>query len=137
MFSSSFLATFHVHVIVCRGRLLHKCILVIVPGIFARPCLVETSCIIYSSRFDPQTGLLTGTNDGTLVNFFLRTLGRKSEKALCVYLLVFQVSPPCLHLFFPILFYASHVKLVFSFFGQALACCFCFFLRYLLAGWYK
>nr|AFK37996.1 unknown [Lotus japonicus] len=60
-------------------------------------------------RFDPQTGLLTGTNDGTLVNFFLRTLGRKSEKALCVYLLVFQ----------------------------ALACCFCFFLRYLLAGWYK
>lgn len=60
-------------------------------------------------RFDPQTGLLTGTNDGTLVNFFLRNLGRKSEKALCIYLLAFQ----------------------------AIACCFCFFLRYLLAGWYK
>ncbi|RDX82618.1 UDP-N-acetylglucosamine--dolichyl-phosphate N-acetylglucosaminephosphotransferase, partial [Mucuna pruriens] len=41
-------------------------------------------------RFDPQTGLLTGTNDGTLVNFFLRNLGRKSERALCIYLLAFQ-----------------------------------------------
>ncbi|XP_028766638.1 UDP-N-acetylglucosamine--dolichyl-phosphate N-acetylglucosaminephosphotransferase [Neltuma alba] len=60
-------------------------------------------------RFDPQTGLLTGTNDGTLVNFFLRQLGRKSEKSLCIYLLVFQ----------------------------AIACCFCFVLRYFLAGWYK
>ncbi|KAI4348648.1 hypothetical protein L6164_009347 [Bauhinia variegata] len=60
-------------------------------------------------RFDPQTGLLTGTNDGTLVNFFLRHLGRKSEKSLCIYLLVFQ----------------------------AIACCFCFLLRHFLAGWYK
>ncbi|GAU24213.1 hypothetical protein TSUD_23500 [Trifolium subterraneum] len=60
-------------------------------------------------RFDPQTGLLTGTNDGTLVNFFLRNLGRKSEKSLCIYLLGFQ----------------------------GIACCFCFLLRYLLAGWYK
>ncbi|KAK7355217.1 hypothetical protein VNO80_14467 [Phaseolus coccineus] len=60
-------------------------------------------------RFDPQTGLLTGTNDGTLVNFFLRNLGPKSEKALCTYLLAFQ----------------------------AIACCFCFLLRYFLAGWYK
>ncbi|RYR69004.1 hypothetical protein Ahy_A03g015517 [Arachis hypogaea] len=60
-------------------------------------------------RFDPQTGLLTGTKDGTLVNFFLRNLGRKSEKALCIYLLGFQ----------------------------AIACCFCFLLRYFLAGWYK
>ncbi|XP_050944182.1 uncharacterized protein LOC103491155 isoform X1 [Cucumis melo] len=42
-------------------------------------------------RFDPQTGLLTGTNDGTLVNFFLRIFGRKTEKSLCTYLLVFQV----------------------------------------------
>ncbi|XP_015875608.1 uncharacterized protein LOC107412360 [Ziziphus jujuba] len=60
-------------------------------------------------RFDPQTGLLTGTNDGTLVNFFLRQLGRLSEKSLCIYLLVFQ----------------------------AIACFFCFVLRYFLAGWYK
>lgn len=60
-------------------------------------------------RFDPQTGLLTGTNDGTLVNFFLRKLGRKSEKSLCIYLLIFQ----------------------------GIACCFCFMLRYFLAGWYK
>lgn len=60
-------------------------------------------------RFDPQTGLLTGTNDGTLVNFFLRKLGPKSEKSLCIYLLIFQ----------------------------GIACCFCFMLRYFLAGWYK
>ncbi|KAK9922175.1 hypothetical protein M0R45_030654 [Rubus argutus] len=60
-------------------------------------------------RFDPETGLLTGTNDGTLVNLFLRRFGRLTEKTLCVYLLVFQ----------------------------ALACCFCFVLRYFLAGWYK
>ncbi|CAI8602098.1 unnamed protein product [Vicia faba] len=60
-------------------------------------------------RFDPNTGLLTGTNDGTLVNFFLRSLGPKSEKSLCVYLLIFQ----------------------------GIACGFCFLLRYFLAGWYK
>ncbi|XP_050383224.1 uncharacterized protein LOC126799997 [Argentina anserina] len=60
-------------------------------------------------RFDPETGLLTGTNDGTLVNLFLRQFGRMTEKRLCVYLLIFQ----------------------------ALACCFCFLLRYFLAGWYK
>ncbi|WCJ33403.1 UDP-N-acetylglucosamine--dolichyl-phosphate N-acetylglucosaminephosphotransferase [Euphorbia peplus] len=60
-------------------------------------------------RFDPQTGLLTGTNDGTLVNVYLRIFGRKSEKALCIHLLLFQ----------------------------AIAGCFCFLLRYLLAGWYK
>ncbi|KAL6141360.1 hypothetical protein ACLB2K_059649 [Fragaria x ananassa] len=60
-------------------------------------------------RFDPDTGLLTGTNDGTLVNLFLRQFGRMTEKRLCVYLLVFQ----------------------------ALACGFCFLLRYFLAGWYK
>ncbi|KAG5552523.1 hypothetical protein RHGRI_010565 [Rhododendron griersonianum] len=41
-------------------------------------------------RFDPQTGLLTGTNDGTLVNLFLRQFGRKSENSLCILLLVFQ-----------------------------------------------
>uniref|UniRef100_A0A2P2MEW7 UDP-N-acetylglucosamine--dolichyl-phosphate N-acetylglucosaminephosphotransferase n=1 Tax=Rhizophora mucronata TaxID=61149 RepID=A0A2P2MEW7_RHIMU len=40
--------------------------------------------------FDPQTGLLTGTNDGTLVNVSLRMLGRKSEKSLCICLLLFQ-----------------------------------------------
>ncbi|XP_022928638.1 UDP-N-acetylglucosamine--dolichyl-phosphate N-acetylglucosaminephosphotransferase-like [Cucurbita moschata] len=60
-------------------------------------------------RFDPQSGLLTGTNDGTLVNFFLRIFGRKTEKSLCTYLLVFQ----------------------------GVSCCFCFLLRYLLTGWYK
>ncbi|OIS98970.1 PREDICTED: UDP-N-acetylglucosamine--dolichyl-phosphate N-acetylglucosaminephosphotransferase [Nicotiana attenuata] len=60
-------------------------------------------------KFDPQTGLLTGTSDGTLVNFFLRQLGRMSEQSLCVVLLVFQ----------------------------AICCCFCFLLRWLLTGWYK
>nr|GMC79930.1 UDP-N-acetylglucosamine--dolichyl-phosphate N-acetylglucosaminephosphotransferase [Ipomoea batatas] len=42
------------------------------------------------ARFDPQTRLLTGTNDGTLVNFFLRQFGRMSEQTLCVVLLLFQ-----------------------------------------------
>ncbi|CAK7342688.1 unnamed protein product [Dovyalis caffra] len=60
-------------------------------------------------RFDPQTGLLTGTNDGTLVNFYLRMFGRKTENSLCVHLLLVQ----------------------------ALGCCICFGLRYLLTGWYK
>ncbi|KAM3338374.1 UDP-N-acetylglucosamine-dolichyl-phosphate N-acetylglucosaminephosphotransferase [Capsicum galapagoense] len=60
-------------------------------------------------KFDPQTGLLTGTNDGTLVNFFLRQLGRMSEQSLCVALLTFQ----------------------------AICCGFCFLLRWLLTGWYK
>ncbi|KAL6336692.1 hypothetical protein AAG906_036006 [Vitis piasezkii] len=60
-------------------------------------------------RFDPQTGLLTGTNDGTVVNLFLRQFGRMSEKSLCILLLVFQ----------------------------AIGCCFCFVLRWFLAGWYK
>ncbi|KAL6565738.1 hypothetical protein OROHE_004793 [Orobanche hederae] len=41
-------------------------------------------------RFDPVSGLLTGTNDGTLVNLFLRQFGRRSEKSLCILLLVFQ-----------------------------------------------
>ncbi|XP_073142949.1 uncharacterized protein [Henckelia pumila] len=60
-------------------------------------------------RFDPKTRLLTGTNDGTLVNYFLRQFGRKSEKSLCVLLLAFQ----------------------------AICCGFCFLLRWLLTGWYK
>ncbi|CAA7057181.1 unnamed protein product [Microthlaspi erraticum] len=60
-------------------------------------------------RFDPATGLLTGTKDGTLVNVYLRLFGPRSEKSLCVHLLVFQ----------------------------ALACAFCFILRHFLAGWYK
>eukprot|EP00268_Persea_americana_P031973 TRINITY_DN3128_c0_g2_i4.p1 TRINITY_DN3128_c0_g2~~TRINITY_DN3128_c0_g2_i4.p1 ORF type:complete len:466 (-),score=45.23 TRINITY_DN3128_c0_g2_i4:395-1678(-) len=60
-------------------------------------------------KFDPQTGLLTGTKDGTLVNLFLRMFGRCSENALCIRLLIFQ----------------------------ALSCLFCFWLRYVLAGWYK
>ncbi|KAL1569401.1 UDP-N-acetylglucosamine--dolichyl-phosphateUDP-N-acetylglucosamine--dolichyl-phosphateN-acetylglucosaminephosphotransferase [Salvia divinorum] len=60
-------------------------------------------------KFDPQTGLLTGTNDGTLVNLFLRQFGQRSEKSLCILLLVFQ----------------------------AICCGFCFFLRWLLTGWYK
>ncbi|XP_020528306.1 UDP-N-acetylglucosamine--dolichyl-phosphate N-acetylglucosaminephosphotransferase isoform X1 [Amborella trichopoda] len=60
-------------------------------------------------RFDPQTRLLTGTKDWNLVNLFLNLFGRCSEKSLCIRLLVFQ----------------------------ALACLFCFWLRYILAGWYK
>ncbi|KAI5560349.1 hypothetical protein BDE02_16G041400 [Populus trichocarpa] len=46
-------------------------------------------------RFDPQTGLLTGTDDGTLVNFYLRMFGRKSENSLCVHLLLVQVIYFC------------------------------------------
>ncbi|PIA53040.1 hypothetical protein AQUCO_01000718v1, partial [Aquilegia coerulea] len=42
-------------------------------------------------RLDPQTGLLTGTKDGTLVNIFLRCFGQCSEKSLCLRLLAFQV----------------------------------------------
>ncbi|XP_027069187.1 uncharacterized protein [Coffea arabica] len=60
-------------------------------------------------RFDPQSGLLTGTKDGTLVNIFLRLFGRRSERSLCILLLVFQ----------------------------GICCCFCFYLRYILTGWYK
>ncbi|KAL7138415.1 hypothetical protein ABFS83_10G162100 [Erythranthe nasuta] len=60
-------------------------------------------------RFDPKSGLLTGTNDGTLVNLFLRQFGRKTEKSLCILLLIFQ----------------------------ALCCGFCFLLRWFLTGWYK
>jgi UDP-N-acetylglucosamine--dolichyl-phosphate N-acetylglucosaminephosphotransferase len=43
-------------------------------------------------RYDPATGLLTGTKDGTLVNVYLRLFGPKSEKSLCIHLLVFQVG---------------------------------------------
>ncbi|MBA0730186.1 hypothetical protein Golax_025621, partial [Gossypium laxum] len=39
-------------------------------------------------RFNPETGLLTGTRDGTLVNFYLRMVGPKSEKTLCIHLLL-------------------------------------------------
>lgn len=46
-------------------------------------------------RFDPQTGLLTGTKDGNLVNIFLRLFGKCSEKALCIRLLIFQVDLKC------------------------------------------
>lgn len=60
-------------------------------------------------KFDPVSGLLTGTKDGTLVNLFLRLFGRCSEKSLCIRLLVFQ----------------------------ALSCLFCFWLRHVLSGWYK
>ncbi|KAL0918787.1 hypothetical protein M5K25_010821 [Dendrobium thyrsiflorum] len=41
--------------------------------------------------FDPKTGLLTGTKDGTLVNLFLRYLGKCSEKSLCIRLLILQL----------------------------------------------
>ncbi|KAG6512175.1 hypothetical protein ZIOFF_030270 [Zingiber officinale] len=60
-------------------------------------------------KFDPRTGLLTGTKDGTLVNLFLRLFGQCTEKMLCIRLLIFQ----------------------------ALSCIFCFWLRHFLAGWYK
>ena len=46
-------------------------------------------------RFDPETGLLTGTKDGNLVNIFLRLFGKCSEKALCIRLLIFQVDLKC------------------------------------------
>lgn len=45
-----------------------------------------------SPRFDPETGLLTGSNDLNLVNLFLRIFGPLTEQQLCIRLLVFQVS---------------------------------------------
>lgn len=59
--------------------------------------------------FDSETGLLTGTDDGTLVNLLLRQFGRMSEKSLCILLLFLQV----------------------------LGCVFCFLLWWFLTGWYK
>ncbi|KAJ8434941.1 hypothetical protein Cgig2_012967 [Carnegiea gigantea] len=41
-------------------------------------------------KFNPNTGLLTGTNDGTLVNFTLRLVGRIQEESLCIALLLVQ-----------------------------------------------
>ncbi|CAN0927276.1 Glyoxylate/succinic semialdehyde reductase 1 [Linum grandiflorum] len=43
-------------------------------------------------RFDPDTGLLTGTKDGTLVNLYLRIFGKKTEKSLCAHLLLVQTT---------------------------------------------
>ncbi|KAJ8449812.1 hypothetical protein Cgig2_001468 [Carnegiea gigantea] len=43
-------------------------------------------------KFNPNTGLLTGTNDGTLVNFTLRLLGRMREESLCIVLLLLQMN---------------------------------------------
>ncbi|CAN6484928.1 unnamed protein product [Victoria cruziana] len=60
-------------------------------------------------RFDPQTGLLTGTKDMNLVNLFLNLFGKCTERSLCIRLLLFQ----------------------------AISCLCCFGLRHLLAGWYK
>lgn len=54
--------------------------------------LDEVSQMCFHPRFDPQTGLLTGTKDGNLVNIFLRLFGRCSEQALCIRLLIFQVD---------------------------------------------
>src|ERR1044072_9149028 len=92
---------------------MHPRLLVIVSSLFACTYWLKPHA---SSRFDPQTGLLTGTNDGTLVNFFLRNLGRESENTLCVYLLVFQVLFFPLSAFyysFPNFVYASQVELIF------------------------
>ncbi|KAJ8504883.1 hypothetical protein OPV22_005769 [Ensete ventricosum] len=60
-------------------------------------------------RFDPQTGILTGSKAGTLENLFLRLFGRCTENILCIILLIFQ----------------------------AFLCLLCFCLRHVLAGWYK
>lgn len=60
-------------------------------------------------KFDPETGLLTGSNDLNLVNLFLRLFGRCTEQALCIRLLLFQV----------------------------LCCALCFGIRALLTGVYK
>lgn len=49
-----------------------------------------------SHRFDPHTGLLTGTKDGNLVNIFLRIFGRCTERTLCIRLLIFQVKSKCI-----------------------------------------
>ncbi|KAK6127224.1 hypothetical protein DH2020_039023 [Rehmannia glutinosa] len=59
-------------------------------GHFSWLVLFPVHGIDCQGRFDPQSGLLTGTNDGTLVNLFLRQFGRRSEKSLCILLLVFQ-----------------------------------------------
>lgn len=41
-------------------------------------------------KFDPETGLLTGSNDYNLVNLFLRLFGPCTEQTLCIRLLSFQ-----------------------------------------------
>lgn len=86
----SFLATFLVHGIVFQGKLqfIFCCCYHLYPCELAFWHIIQ---IFELLRFDPQTGLLTGTNDGTLVNLFLRQFGRMSEKSLCILLLVFQV----------------------------------------------
>lgn len=42
-------------------------------------------------RFDPKSGLLTGSNDMNLINLFLRLFGRCSEYSLFIKLMLFQV----------------------------------------------
>ncbi|KAL2941606.1 UDP-N-acetylglucosamine--dolichyl-phosphate N-acetylglucosaminephosphotransferase [Bienertia sinuspersici] len=68
-------------------------------------------------RFDPNTRLLMGTHDGTLVNCCLRWLGSMSEPSLCIVLLSLQ----CMTCPSP----------------QAIACSFSFLVWWLLVGWYK
>ncbi|KAJ8420234.1 hypothetical protein Cgig2_029408 [Carnegiea gigantea] len=41
-------------------------------------------------KFNPNTRLLIGTNDGTLVNFTLRLVGRIREESLCIAFLLVQ-----------------------------------------------
>jgi len=48
--------------------------------------------VLRLSRFDPQTGWPTGSNDLNLVNLFLRLFGKCTEEELCVRLLCFQVN---------------------------------------------
>ncbi|KAF5192982.1 Udp-n-acetylglucosamine--dolichyl-phosphate n-acetylglucosaminephosphotransferase, partial [Thalictrum thalictroides] len=57
-------------------------------------------CPHRSPSFDPQTGLLTGTKGGPLVNIFLWCFGQCSETSLCLRLLAFQALC-CITAFYP------------------------------------
>ncbi|GFY96177.1 glycosyl transferase family 4 protein [Actinidia rufa] len=48
-------------------------------------------------RFDPQTGLLTGTNDGTLVNLFLRQFGRRCHGLKTWKRRLWMLGQQCIH----------------------------------------
>ncbi|KAK6151328.1 hypothetical protein DH2020_013963 [Rehmannia glutinosa] len=54
-------------------------------GHFSWLVLYPVHGIDCQGRFDPQSGLLTGTNDGTLVNLFLRQFGRRPYAADSVF----------------------------------------------------
>ncbi|MQM15640.1 hypothetical protein Taro_048588 [Colocasia esculenta] len=101
-------------------------------------------------RFDPKSGLLTGTTDGTLVHtlslsceWYLHIwvgdheLTRKIEPTLTWSRVKFQ-DLEALYSFLSFFAYVTRDHdLLFFKCWQALSCLFCFWLRHVLSGWYK